>query len=330
MTQGAEYGERQGLLNGSSSQEEEGTHGQGGEYIVSPLPADTSPSLSRANGHTDDKYGSTGGGKDFRHTFPQYDTSTRNTPHYFSQPQGPLPGEDVLTAKGKQIMELLKRAYKWRDEFDNPSQEFLSRMDKLYMDCQLHLTALSAQNDVDSRREADTIVNEMVRLRNHWGPQLLPNSVCNAFVRERVALTLGSDNRQFRIDCAQFFEPVPFYGNQQGNPGELMKLYRFSVYDVANNEVILRYYLERSNVIQLYHVLCYTLDSYRGQVRPYGSEFPSYWELRQHMLDDVNNRVLNILLRGRQTPSPRPHAISANNPPLMELPVPQPVVTTQD
>lgn len=225
-----------------------------------------------------------------------------------SEAEGAAPGEEaVTTVRGKEVLSHLKAARGWRERFAHPSQDFLSLMDRLYMDCQLHLTALSSRGNVESRREADALVSEMMALRDHWGPQLLPNSVCNAFVRERIPLTLGSNQRQFRIDCAQFFEAVPFYNNQHDNRGELMKLYRFSVYDVAKNEVVLRYYLERSNVVQLYHVLCFTCENYRGQVHPYGSEPPSYWEVRRHMLEDVYSRLLSALSCGTH-PAPHPHA----------------------
>ena len=211
----------------------------------------------------------------------------------------------VKTKRGKEIMAELQKAYRWREKFSHPTQEFLALMDRLYMECQLHLTALASRGDVESKREADAIVNEMVALRNYWGPQLLPSSTCNAFVRERIPLTLGVEQRQFRIDCAQFFEPVPFYGNQQqsSTPGELMKLYRFSVYNVSRNEVVLRYYLERSNVIQMYHVLCFTCENYRGQVKPYGTDAPSYWEVRQNMLEDVYTRLLGAPVPGTHPPS---------------------------
>lgn len=181
-------------------------------------------------------------------------------------------------------------------------------MDRLYMECQLHLTALSSRSNVEHKREADMIVQEMITVRNHWGAGLLPNSICNAFVRERIPMTLGTNARQFRIDCAQFFEPVPFYGTQQQavNPGELMKLYRFSVYDLSRNEVVLRYYLERSNVTQLYHVLCFTCESYRGQVHPYGTEQPSYWDIRHKMLEDVCSRLMSALSPSTHPP-PQPH-----------------------
>ena len=204
---------------------------------------------------------------------------------------GPWPQQGgVRSARGKEVMNNLKKAYEWESRFNSPSQEFLSLMDRLYMECQVHLSNLSAKGDADSKSEADAIVQEMVLVRNCWGTKLLPNHICNAFVRERIPHTV--DGRQFRIDCAQFFEPVPFYGSQQtDNPGELMKLYRFSVYDLMRNEVVLRYYLERSNVTQLYHVLCFTCDNYRGQVYPYGSESPSYWEVRHHMVEDLKVRL---------------------------------------
>ena len=245
----------------------------------------------------------------------------------------PMSLGDVQTTRGNEIITNLKTAYEWKKQFDNPTQQFLSLMDRLYMECQLHLTALSSQADLNSKREADVIVNEMINVRNHWGPKLLPSSICNAFVRERITLTLGAEQRRFRIDCAQFFEPVPFYStsNSQGrNVGELMKLYRFSVYDLSRNEVILRYYLERSNVTQLYHVLCFTCDNYRGQVHPYGTESPSYWEVRHHMLEDVYSRLLSALSQG-SVPAPQTHASTifpaarGEGPIIIEVPAPQPL-----
>ena len=226
------------------------------------------------------------------------------------QPASSRPSSPVHSQKGLEVVEELSKAYRWREQFEHPSPEFLALMDRLYMECQLHLTTLSSQGDLESRREADVIVSEMVALRNYWGPQLLPSSTCNAFVRERIPLTLGADQRQFRIDCAQFFEPVPFYGNQQNScPGELMKLYRFSVYNIAKNEVVLRYFLERSNITQFYHVLCFMDNNCHGQVNPYGTGPPSYWEVRKNMLDDLNMRLLNSVSPDSH-PLPKPLALT--------------------
>lgn len=240
---------------------------------------------------------------------------------------------DVQTVRGNEMIVNLRRAYDWKTEFSSPTQQFLSLMDRLYMECQQHLTSLSSQGDINCRREADVIVNEMINVRNHWGPKLLPSTICNAFVRERIDLTLGTEQRRFRIDCAQFFEPVPFYSSsnsQSTNVGELMKLFRFSVYDLSRNEVILRYYLERSNVSQLYHVLCFTCENYRGQVHPYGTESPSYWEVRHHMLEDVYSRLLSALSQG-SVPAPETHAstifpvANREGPVIIQVPTPRPL-----
>ena len=191
----------------------------------------------------------------------------------------------IQTEKGKTLLTAIKKSYKLKDKYSSPMKEFLKEMDKLFMDAQIYLTDLSSRETQDGRNEADAIVEELVALRNHWGTKLLPAKVCNAFVRERIYLT--SNQRRFRIDCAQFFEPVPFYSTTTQNPGELMKLYRFSVYDMSRNEVVMRYYLERSNVVQLYHVLCFSQGTQRGQVCPYGTECPPYWDIRKQMINDV-------------------------------------------
>lgn len=228
--------------------------------------------------------------------------------------------------RGNEVMANLKKAYDWHEIYDSPSQEFLSLMDRLYMECQVHLSNLSSKGDTDSRQEADLIVHEMISVRNRWGPNLLPNSICNAFVRERIPLMM--ERHQFRIDCAQFFEPVPFYGSRQAdNPGELMKLYRFSVYNLLRNEIVVRYYLERSNVTQLYHVLCFTCNNYRGQVYPYGSECPTYWEVREHMIEDVQSRLQILISQGAHPHAPihaatyfPPPSAASSGPVIIQIP----------
>ena len=191
----------------------------------------------------------------------------------------------ITTEKGRELQGKLKEARGWKERFQLPTQEFCELFGQLYGACQEHLTQLSAKDTSESRMEADALVDEMIALRNHWGRVLLPLTVCDSFVRETIVL-----NEQYRIACAQFFEPVPFYENRPNKP-ELMKLYRFSVYDVSRNEVVLRYHLERSNFLQLYHVLCFTAPNVRGQIHPYGPECPSYWIIREHMLADIYARL---------------------------------------
>ena len=203
----------------------------------------------------------------------------------------------LVTEKGKALKEKIKQAYKWKDRFYQPTQEFLGLMDNMFMECQVHLTLMSTKATPESRAEADTLVEEMIALRNHWGTDLLPVTTCNAFVRERISLTIGL--QQYRIDCAQFFEPVPFQTGATQPLAQAMKLFRFSVYDLGKNEIVLRYYLEQSNTANLYHALCYVTSNTKAQVRAYGEVRPGYWEMRQHMLTDVCSRLNSPLTRPR-------------------------------
>ena len=198
--------------------------------------------------------------------------------------------KDIKTRKGQEILTKLCRAYRWKNDIEEPSQEFLALVSRLYMECQLHLTALASRGDVESKREADAIVNEMLALRNYWGPGLLPNSTCNAFVRERIPLTLGVEQRQFRIECTQYFEPVPVSSLETGNPNEPLKLYRFTVYE--HDRCVLRYYLHRFKATAIHHVL---LENKSRQIHSYGPEVPSYWDIRQHLLEAVYSRLNDML-----------------------------------
>ena len=198
---------------------------------------------------------------------------------------------DVRSKEGQEVLTKLYRAYRWKSEFEVQSQEFSECVSTLFTMCQLHLTALSSRGDVENRREADAIVGEMVALRNYWGPQLLPSSTCNAFVRERIPLTLGVEQRQFRIDCAQYFDPVPVSRHQVRNPNEPLKLYRFTVYDIENSSCLLRYYLHRFKATVTHHVL---LDKTR-HVHSYGRHTPCYWDVRKHLLEEIYSRLDKML-----------------------------------
>uniref|UniRef100_A0A1X7TYF0 Uncharacterized protein n=1 Tax=Amphimedon queenslandica TaxID=400682 RepID=A0A1X7TYF0_AMPQE len=117
---------------------------------------------------------------------------------------------------------------------------------------------------------------------------MLPMSVCNAFVRERIILTVSF--HRYRIDCAEFFEPVPF-NESSPSPGDHVKIYRFSVYDLSRNEVIIRYFLERTKDTIYNHVLSYSKGSDRGQVQVYGSMCPNYWEIRRSIMKRIENDI---------------------------------------
>lgn len=234
--------------------------------------------------------------------------TTINLPSPSSQPRPitfddiPSPTEDkpnllsaVQTQGGLELMDALKEAFKWKDIYQQPTLDFSYNTNLLFTKCENHFSFLSAQNTPASKRECDALIQELLSLREHWGTQLLPLTMRNAFVRERISIKVGENERQFRIDCIQFFQPIVFYGNVPGKQEDLVKLYVFVVTDTDNDEVVIRYYLERSFLFDFYHVLCYFKGNSRGQLKPYGTRCPSYWEMREHMYQNAISHLKSLV-----------------------------------
>lgn len=207
---------------------------------------------------------------------------------------GPSASRDpVLSEEGRVVLADLHEARQWKDQYENPTLEFSYKVNMLFSNCELHLRAQSAENSPRHRWEVDTIVGEILALRNYWGLDLLPLAMRNAFVREKIPVQIME--RNFRVDCVQFFEPIVFYGNTPGSDSDLVKLYVFIVSDTDNDQVVIRYYLERSFLFNFYHVLCFFSGNFRGQIKPYGTECPPYWEVREHMIQSVQDHLKSLV-----------------------------------
>ena len=206
----------------------------------------------------------------------------------------------VKTAKGHAIIRSLQEAYSWKETYAQPTLDFSYKTNVLFTSCEQYLSDLSATITDDTKLECDTIVRELLNLRAHWGTKLLPLSMRNAFVRERITLKAGKSQQEFRIDCIQFFEPIVFYGNSPGKQEDLVKLFVFVVTDLDKDDVIVRYYLERSFLFDFYHVLCYFQGSSRGQLKPYGNVCPSYWDIRNDMLQNTKLLLESVVSNSRQ------------------------------
>jgi hypothetical protein len=196
----------------------------------------------------------------------------------------------IVSEVGKELFKSIREAYAWKEKYPSTNDEFMGEMSQLFVKCTEHMTDLSANPTLADKQEADQLVKELMELRIHWGPNLFPPRM-NAMGRESMAVQ-GRSGKVCRIDSAQYFEPVPYYENSQDNFGELMKLYRFTVYDTTTNDIVMRYFLERSNLGQLHHVLCYAHPvGGRGQIKPYFQDCPSYWELREQVIDHVIKNI---------------------------------------
>lgn len=229
--------------------------------------------------------------------------------------RGPPSDSFLYTPSGQDLERAIKEAYSWKDtEQLQPTLEFSHQTNLLFAECEIHFSNLSPKQTPSAKTECDKLVNELLELRVHWGPQLLPLSMRNAFVRERISITLENDYH-FKIDCIQFFEPIVFYGNAPGSKEDLVKLYVFVVNDVQTDNVIIRYYLERSFLFEFYHVLCYFKGDSRGQLKPYGTKCPSYWIIREHMYQNAMHHLRGLvqdkISSSASSPSSELHPIAA-------------------
>ena len=197
----------------------------------------------------------------------------------------------IYSEQGKKVMESIREAYDWKQIYQQPTLEFSYKTNLLFTSLEAHLTTLSSQNTHESRAECDSLIAELLALRRHWGTQLLPLSMRNAFVREKIEIIAGKPEKRYKVDCIQFFEPIVFYGNDPGNQEDLVKLFVFVVTDTEKEEVLIRYYLERSFLFDFYHVLCFFKGNTRGQLKPYGTQCPSYWMVREHMLQNARSHL---------------------------------------
>ena len=178
-------------------------------------------------------------------------------------------GADVDLVLGQ-----IQEARHWKGKVDSPTDEFLNAVGPQFDRWREVLTELSS---ADRRADADRICAAIHELQRDWGAKLFPLERFEAFGRDRFVF------RDLRIDAAEFFAPVPYY------PGDatIVKLFRFSVYRA--NKVVLRYYLEKSNILEVFYVLTRVdpASNSHAQIKPYGRAAPDYWDLKHNVLNDL-------------------------------------------
>ena len=181
-----------------------------------------------------------------------------------------IPGARKVDAVAvESALKEIQSEYRWKGSLAKPTDEFLNAVGPKFTAWQELLTKLSAAGQ---RQEADQICAAIVALRNHWGKEIFPPEVVDAFGRDRFLV------RDLRVDVAQFFEPVPY----SPNDSLIMKLYRFSVYKA--DKVIARYYLEHSKLDgNPHYVLGLSEGAAHTQVQPYGANPPTYWQLKERV-----------------------------------------------
>ena len=207
----------------------------------------------------------------------------------------------IVSEEGQRVKELIRKSYGLKAHYQHPTLDFSMKVSQLFHTSEDYIAALAQEGSHESQMEADAIVEELLKLREHWGRELLPLSMKNAFFRERISLTGGEPPRTFRLDCIQFFEPLLFYGNDVGPPHELVKLYVFLLTESDKTSPFMTFYLERTcHSNEFYHCLCFFCEgNVRGQFKIYGDQCPTYWELREDVLKNSEQTVEHIVSDGK-------------------------------
>ncbi len=184
----------------------------------------------------------------------------------------------VDAATVESVLKEIQGEYRWKGLISSPTEAFLDSVGPKFVRWQEILSKLSL---ADQTEDADRICTSIVNLRNHWGPDIFPSDKYNAFARD--TFSVGS----LRVDAAEFFEPVPYY------PGDdkILKYYRFSVY--SSSQVIARYHLEYSNVLEPFYVLGRADAQGHSQIQSYGGKKPTYWVLKEAVVKDLTARQSN-------------------------------------
>lgn len=168
----------------------------------------------------------------------------------------------------------------WQQEFTTPIS--MDPVEELFQHSTNAVVQLSISTDDNeqsklNRLKAEQIVSKLKELRNSLADKL-PIHDLESLKRDIFQVN------QYHVKAAEFFKPAEFY------PGDkfIMKLYRWSIYDV-NDCIVCRYYLERSEMIpgEPYYVLGKCYANRHEQIQPYGSTVPEYNAMKIHVINDL-------------------------------------------
>ena len=178
----------------------------------------------------------------------------------------------------------LKKALCWTSKHDACwSVEFSESVNELFVDACRCMSDLAESEDYG---KADEIVKMILRLRTAWGNEAFEYLNIKSFPRERI------ETKNAVILAGQYFTPERFYEDDD----RLFRLFYFEVREAETNEFMFTYYLECSNILQKFHVLCLSCSGGHLQITKYGKNCPCYWSVREDMLRDFQYKEDSALV----------------------------------
>lgn len=175
---------------------------------------------------------------------------------------------EVTSKLEKALCWTSKHDFSWRPEFSHSVNE-------LFLEACEEMSRLTEQGNFNV---ADEIAKMILRFPIAWGSEVFEHFKIKSFPRERI------ETKNAVVLTGQYFKPERFYESDD----RICRLYFFEVRDAETNEFVFTYYLECSNILQKFHVLCLACSGGHLQIAKYGKTCPSYWTVREDMLRDFS------------------------------------------
>ncbi|EDO32101.1 predicted protein [Nematostella vectensis] len=137
--------------------------------------------------------------------------------------------------------------------------------------------------------QAEEIADSVVGLVKSWGPHVSECLKIRSYVREVIPVQMA--DASYEVYAGEYFSPVPFYEDNH-----LLKLFYFHVKDTCYKRRVISYYLECSSVVQALFVLGFVVTDRHVQVVSYDRTKPSYWVVRQDVLNDCQTRINSLAI----------------------------------
>lgn len=222
-----------------------------------------------------------------------YDISKQNSeviPSIKDESQDHTPRE-----RKQNILIQIRNAVCWPEKFDSKhTPELKDLVRHLFESAAREMTALATEKKYSKVEE---IVHAIIRLASRWGEELLDSLDLKAFIRE--VITLEVKGIEYTINVGEYFKAKPFYARDN----RLVIFYFFHVSESISKNKIMSYYLECSNIIQRYFVLGLSVSGSHLRVCSFDRCCPSYWVVRETVLQDMKARINACLHVKRETTS---------------------------
>ncbi|XP_031561555.1 uncharacterized protein LOC116297473 [Actinia tenebrosa] len=203
--------------------------------------------------------------------------------------------QDHTREREQNILLQIRNAVCWPEKFDSKHiGELKDLIRQLFETATREMTALATEKKYS---QVEEIVQAIIKLASQWGEEFLASLDLDSFIRE--VITIEVKGIEYTINVGEYFKARPFYSRDN----RLVIFYFFLVSESISKNKIMSYYLECSNIIQRFFVLGLSVSGSHLRVCSFDRCCPSYWVVREAVLQDMKVRINASLHVKRETTS---------------------------